>query len=444
MDETADYLPEIRDQYEHLPYPHRDPEEERTRLIDPCSDRLSNLNHYCYRGRRRFDDFRVLVAGGGTGDGTVYLALQLRDFPGARVVHLDLSTASIDVARRRAEVRGLSNIEWVHGSLLDLPTMGLGPFDYINCTGVLMILEDPDAGLAALKSVLDPAGAMSLMLYAQHGRTGVYQMQTLMRLVNEGQDDMGARLANARKVLASLPPTNWFKRGEDQFSDHARWGDAGLYDLFLIERDRAYTVPETYAFVERAGLHLIDYCWARERLMIDPETYVTDPALLARIAAMPLPERRAIGELISGRLTRQHVYAAPQPDRVADPDDPDNVPFLVGFDDPETHARMADHVDANPNQPFQVTTPDRTFTLTPGPRTGAMLRHLDGDTAIADILARARDAAPGPAPSDAELTAEFRALYDAFRPTDSILLRHRSVPAVPEMTQAVWEARRAG
>ena len=29
--------------------------------------------------------------------------------------------------------RGLANIRWVEASLLDLPTLGLGAFDYVNC-----------------------------------------------------------------------------------------------------------------------------------------------------------------------------------------------------------------------------------------------------------------------------------------------------------------------
>jgi SAM-dependent methyltransferase len=435
----TDYLPGIRRQYEHLPYPHRDPEEERTRLINPSSERLANLNHYCYRGRRRFDDFRVLVAGGGTGDGTIYLALQLAPYPGAKVVHLDLSTASIAVAKRRAEIRGLTNIEWIHGSLLELPDMGLAPFDYINCTGVLMILADPDAGLQALKSVLRPDGALGLMLYAQYGRTGVYQMQALMRLINRGVTEIPDQVAHARAMLAGLPRTNWFKRGEDLVSDHERMGDSGVYDLLLIEQDRAYTVPETYAFVERAGLHLLDYCWARERVLLEPETHLRNPELLQRIAAYPLPRRRAIAELLSGRLTRQHVYAAPDPDRVATPDDPDMVPSLTDFPDPGAHAALADHIAAHPGQPVEVHLPETTFAFTPGLCTEAVFRHMDGVNSLGEIYARVREDLGRPELTDAEILAEFRPLYERFHLGDGILLRHRSVPATTEVTQAVWE-----
>ena len=122
----------VRNQYEHLPYPHRDPENERRELRRTWLDDLPMIAHYGYGGAQPFDNgFRVLVAGGGTGDGTIFLAEQLRHTD-AEVVHVDLSSTSIAVAQRRAELRGLGNIRWVRESLLDLPRLGLGTFDYIN------------------------------------------------------------------------------------------------------------------------------------------------------------------------------------------------------------------------------------------------------------------------------------------------------------------------
>lgn len=99
-------------------------------------DELAELNHYCFKGRQSFrDGFRCLVAGGGTGDAAIYLAEQLRSVNG-EVVYLDLSEASRRIAEQRARIRGLENIQWITGSLLDLPTLGLGTFDYVNCSGV--------------------------------------------------------------------------------------------------------------------------------------------------------------------------------------------------------------------------------------------------------------------------------------------------------------------
>ena len=241
MREPNNYLPEVRNQYEALPYPACDPQDEHRRLARTWLEDLPMVNHYCFAGRQSFrNGFRALVAGGGTGDATIFLAEQLRH-SNAEVVHLDLSQASIAIARERAAIRGLSNIRWVHDSLLNLPTLGLGHFHYVNCSGVLHHLANPDAGFAALRNMLAPDGAIGLMVYARTGRTGVYQMQALMRLVNGTEQDVQCKIDNTRDLLASLPAGNWFKRGENLYHDHLA-GDAGIYDLLLHSQDRAYSI----------------------------------------------------------------------------------------------------------------------------------------------------------------------------------------------------------
>jgi SAM-dependent methyltransferase len=432
MQKDARYLANVRAQYEALPYPARDPKEERERLINPSSERLSNLNHFCFKGRQDFRAFRALVAGAGTGDGTIYLAEQLKALPGARVVSIDVSAASNDVARARARVRGLRNITFLHGSLLDLAAMDLEPFDYVNCTGVLHHLADPDEGLKALKAVVKPEGALGLMVYGRYGRTGVYQMQALMRLINGDEPDLQVKVDNTKAVLACLPAGNWFKRGADLVSDHERMGDAGIYDLFLHEQDRAYTVPEVYAFVERAGLHLVDYCQARDRALLEPATYLRDAAVLERVQALDLPTRRAIAELISGRLTKQHVYAAPSADTVASPDDLDNVPFLSGFPGEGVHLALAAQLRRAPGAPLEVNTGDFKYAFVPRRHTAAIFTHLDGARCFGEIFAAVRAETGEGGLTDAALAADFRPVYDRMAFAGNLMLRHRSVPAHPE------------
>ncbi len=120
--------------------------------------------------------------GGGTGDATIMLAQQMTSLGRTgTVTWLDRSAAALTIARARADARRLTNIEWEQRSLLDLPGSGLGPFDYIDCCGVLHHLPDPAEGLRALLSVLAPGGGMGLMTYAPYGRTGVYMMQDVLR-----------------------------------------------------------------------------------------------------------------------------------------------------------------------------------------------------------------------------------------------------------------------
>lgn len=197
-------LPAVQDQYEQFPYPVRDPEAERERLIQAVTGQVALINHLFWAGRRTIDgDFTVLDAGCGTGDMAVCLGEQLRDTP-ARVVALDFSAASLDVARRRAGVRGLTNIDFVQASIEDLPQLGLGPFDYIVCAGVLHHLESPARGLAALHDVLKPDGGLGVMVYGRHGRTAIYHLQELFRLTAPPELPVEQRLKIVRQTLARL------------------------------------------------------------------------------------------------------------------------------------------------------------------------------------------------------------------------------------------------
>ena len=141
---------------------------------------------------------------------------------------------------------------WEQRSLLDLPESGLGPFDYIDCCGVLHHLPDPAAGLRALLSVLAPGGGMGLMVYAPYGRTGVYMMQDALRRLAPPEDPPQQRLDIARRVMKHLPETQWLRHNRN-FDDHINGGDAGLYDLLLNPRDRAYTVPALHCSAAGSG-----------------------------------------------------------------------------------------------------------------------------------------------------------------------------------------------
>ena len=68
------HLDSVRRQYENYPYPGRNPEEEKTHLKVILMDSLGWINHYCFGGKENFQNsFRAFVAGGGTGDSTIFL-----------------------------------------------------------------------------------------------------------------------------------------------------------------------------------------------------------------------------------------------------------------------------------------------------------------------------------------------------------------------------------
>src|SRR5580698_6611809 len=337
----------LQAQYEAYPYPQRDPRDEAKRLITGSPGHLLEVDHWVFGGSRPASrPLRALVAGGGSGDATIMLAQQMaKTGRSGSVTWLDRSSAALKVAQARAAARGLTNIVWEQRSLLDLSGSDLGPFDYIDCCGVLHHLPDPAEGLRALTSVLAPDGGLGLMVYAPHGRTGVYMVQDALRLLAPAEETPTARLDVARRVMRHLPETAWLRQNRF-LDDHINGGDAGLYDLLLNPRDRAFSVPQLVALLAEAGLRVA--CWV-EPLRYDPTTWLPDPKLRARAAALDPTARAALGEALTGNIRAHIVYCVRGDRERADPLAADAVPIgrevtgeqLAGFIQPDGTIAMA-------------------------------------------------------------------------------------------------------
>ncbi len=398
-------------QYEAYPYPKRDPRDEAKRLVTGSPSHLREIDHWVFGGARpRSQPLRALVAGGGTGDGAIMLAQHMASAgrPG-RVTYLDRSAAAMAVAQARAEARGLV-LEWHLGSLLDLPASGLGPFDYIDCCGVLHHLPDPAAGLASLLSVLAPNGGMGLMVYAPHGRTGVYMLQDALRLLAPAGEPPPARLDVARRVMRHLPDSAWLRRNTN-FGDHIDGGDAGLYDLLLNPRDRAYTVPDLMALLQGAGLHAAALL---EPLRYDPSAYLPDPKLRARIAGLDPVARAALAEALTGNMSTHVAYAVRTAEArpAPDPMDPNAVPVAREL----PAAELARNI--RPDGTLLFLFDGLRVPVPLPPLAGAILGLIDGQRSVGAIAAalQARGASP-----DAFARA-WRTTYEALVSVNRILL----------------------
>ena len=295
----------VKRQYEDYPYPPRNPEDERSRLIEGSPSHLDEVNHYLFGGAWDFSaPFRALIAGGGTGDAAIMLAQHLADrCTAGTVTYLDLSVASRAVAEARAKVRGLTNIEFRTGSLLDLPGMGLAPFDYIDCCGVLHHLEEPDKGLAALTACLADDGGMGLMVYATLGRTGVYPVQSALKSLTAGETT-DQQVKTAKALLKDLPGTNWLSRNT-LVGDHKLGEDAALYDLLLHPRDRSYLVGELLELLETSALGVAAFI---EPVRYNPGIFLKNKDLITRARSLDIGTRAALAENLTGTLKTHTVY----------------------------------------------------------------------------------------------------------------------------------------
>ncbi|MFX0542575.1 class I SAM-dependent methyltransferase [Roseovarius sp. S4756] len=318
-------MSEVKSQYEAYPYPARDPADEAKRLITGSPSHPLEIDHFLFSGARDWSrPLRVLVAGGGTGDGLIQLAQMMAQMQRpCDITYVDLSTASRRIAEARAEARGLGGIRFVTGSLLD--AADLGRFDYIDCCGVLHHLPDPAAGFAALRAALAPeateaGGGLGFMVYAPHGRAGVYPLQAAFGALFRGLEPE-VRLKAARNIVAALPAGHPFVRNPN-LGDH-KDSDAGFYDLLLHAQDRAFSVTDLLDVLEQSGWSLGGFTM---HALYD----------LARIAPVPKhlgpQQRMAVAEQLRGTIKTHVAYAVPKGARHAPPNGQNRaaIPHLKG------------------------------------------------------------------------------------------------------------------
>jgi len=434
--EHNNYLKQVRAHYEEFPYPPFDPELEKQTFTFTNHDLMDSVNFHCFEGKRDFSKpFRVLIAGGGTGTSTITWAEQLRNTDG-EVVYLDMTQTSMEVCKKRAEIRGLTNIRWVHDSILEIPRLDLGEFDYICCTGVLHHLESPEQGLAALKSVLKDDGAMLIMVYAKYGRSAIYGLQDLMANINQGEEDLQLHVDNCKTVLKDISKDNWLNYNKEAFSGDLT-SDNGIYDLLLHNQDRAYSVPDLYEFIQGQNLHILDLFPQQQfpaALAYDPATYIKQPEMLKKIQQMNIQQQQTICEILNGRITMHECYVTPTPRTKPAPDDLELVPsFTAVFGD--VHYQQLQDVlqDEQPNITLGQQGAGTQLTLQKTPNTHLILKHLDGTRSLQEIFRKiighpsARKQQPRP--NNQSLLKEFEYIFKFFNAQHLMYLRYKSVPA---------------
>lgn len=135
---------------------------------------LDDLGALLQRGRRNpftaaLDaslplDARVVELGCGTGQMSAFLGIA-----GRAVVGVDLSRASLGIARAFAARSGLDNVRYVRGDLLRPPIVP-GSADVVLANGVLHHTADARRAFGAMVELCRPGGYVFVGLYNRYGR----------------------------------------------------------------------------------------------------------------------------------------------------------------------------------------------------------------------------------------------------------------------------------
>jgi len=292
----------IREFYTSHPYPPPIENLERARELYKDENIVRAEFHLLWPNKEYRADLDVLVAGCGTWQSAKYAFCH----PAARVVAVDVSTTSLEHTERLKQSYNLTNLTTKQVAIENVNELD-ERFDHIICTGVLHHLADPDSGLRALRSVLKPDGAMYLMVYAPYGRTGVYMIQDYCRRLGIGTSPQ--EINDLIAVLQRVPPHHPLLASQGGSRDF-RNGDA-LADALLNPRDRSYSVPELYEFIERNDLTLARWYWQAPYL---PQCgIIAHTPHASRLAALPEHEQYIEMELWRG-LMANHSFVVHRDD----------------------------------------------------------------------------------------------------------------------------------
>jgi SAM-dependent methyltransferase len=289
---------EVRDFYERMPYPAPLADLDAHRDLYKNPDRRRAEFHLIWPARQPRADQEILIAGCGTSQAARYA---LRE-PEARITAIDVSQTSLSHTRDLQRKHHLENLELRQLPIERVREIGRS-FDLVVCTGVLHHLSDPDYGLRALRDVLRPSGAMRLMVYARYGRAGIYMMQEYCRLLEIGASASDLKsLGDALKTLpADHPISGLLSRSKDFRRPEA------MADALLHPQDRAFSVPEMYAWLDRCGMSFGR--WIEQAPYLAQCGVLTGSPHASRLTALPSRQQYAAVELFRGTMVSHSIIA---------------------------------------------------------------------------------------------------------------------------------------
>ncbi|MBV9720093.1 MAG: class I SAM-dependent methyltransferase [Candidatus Eremiobacteraeota bacterium] len=364
--------------YERHPYPPpKDDLAEYRRMWDERRRRAESF--LFWPGESYREDRSILVAG----CGTVQAAHYAVRWPRARVVGIDASEAGIEFTQQLKHKHGLKNLE-LRRLVVERAVELQERFDHVVCTGVLHHLPDPDAGLCALREVLEVGGAMHVMVYAPYGRTGVYIIQDYCRRLGIGATPSEIReLATTLQSLPADHPIAPLLRSSRDFSN-----EAGLADALLHPNDRAYSVPQLMDFLARGGLRFGR--WIRQAPYLASCGAIATTPHARILARMSQAEQYAALELFRGTMVRHSAVVYRTDDRAH----PERIDFSGEEWRGHIPIRLPDTIAVRDRVPegaaAVLINRNHTYTdlyLPITPRQDQLLAAIDGKRTVGEICA---------------------------------------------------------
>ena len=165
-------------------------------------------------------DERALDVACGTGHASLAIARML---PNGRVTGVDFSAGMLDWASRKAAAQGMSNVEFLQR---DMTALGFpaGCFDVALCAFGIFFVDDMDAQLAHVASVVKPFGKVMISSFQEEHYFHPLRAMMLARLSAYG---------------IAIPSPNWTRVGNEA-ACRALFNTAGLTDTRVESMNVGY------------------------------------------------------------------------------------------------------------------------------------------------------------------------------------------------------------
>jgi SAM-dependent methyltransferase len=232
----------------------------------------------------------VLDAGCGTGHTTVALARRL---PGVDLLGVDVSSASIEIARALADRSNVPNVRFEVGDI----TRDLAPD--LSCRavlsfGVLHHVPDREEAMMALAAALETGGHLALWLYGVHGRRAHALHQRFVRLL-AGPEPTDSDLARVSRAFVDalgdeyLPGSGVYTPTEAHGSP-ARW--LALHPQWLADQmfpayERPVDLSSILSLLDDHGLAFEEWLGVPE----EASRWTAEPILVERLDSLPRLDR---------------------------------------------------------------------------------------------------------------------------------------------------------
>ncbi len=185
--------------------------EQRKYFVEPHIPRFAEFPHW--------QNKRVLEIGCGIGTDTMNFARQ-----GAWGTAVDLSEKSLEMARKRAEVFGLTDrIRFCHGSGEALDNiLSAEPYDLVYSFGVVHHTPHPERVLAQIRHHVRPGGTVKIMVYHRYswkvfwilmtyGKARVWRLAEMVARHSEAETGCPVTYTYTKRELRDLLERHGFR-----------------------------------------------------------------------------------------------------------------------------------------------------------------------------------------------------------------------------------------